>query len=173
MKEENSTTPKKPFLYYCLLVFLMMMLLNAFVFPQMKSANVEEVPYGTFLSMIDQQDISQVEIKSNEIIFTDDSDPKNYYKTGRVDDPELSTRLYRNGIKDFGTPIVQETSPLMTILLMWILPMILLMGVGQLLMRKFAKGGGMGNFMSFGNSNAKVYVPVSYTHLQWRISFSL
>lgn len=121
---------------------------------------VTEVDYGTFLSMIDSRDIEQVQIEENQIIFSDRKTPTNYYKTGSLNDPSLIDRLYEAGIQSFGTPIVEEMSPLLSLLLTWVLPFVLMIVVGQLLMRSLTKrmGGGIGNAMSFGKSNAKVYV---------------
>lgn len=152
--------PKKPILYYYGIAFLILLVLNAVLFPKLMTKRVTEVDYGTFLSMIDSRDIEQVQIEENQIIFSDRKTPTNYYKTGSLNDPSLIDRLYEAGIQSFGTPIVEEMSPLLSLLLTWVLPFVLMIVVGQLLMRSLTKrmGGGVGNAMSFGKSNAKVYV---------------
>ena len=157
MQEVKS--PKKPILYYYLIAFLVLMILNAVLFPKLMTKRVTEVDYGTFLSMLDSNEIAQVQIEENQIIFSDRQTPTNYYKTGILNDPALVDRLYKAGVTSFGTPIVEEMSPLLSFILTWILPIVIMVVVGQLLMRSMTKRmGGMGNAMSFGKSNAKVYV---------------
>ena len=157
MQEVKNT--KKPLLYYFLIATLILMLLNIFVFPTLTSAKVTEVDYGTFLRMIDDKKIKEVEVTDTEIVFSDNEDQPNYYKTGKMDDPQLTERLYQAGAK-FGQEIVEQMSPLLSILLTWILPFLIMIFLGQLLWKSMAKkmGGGMGNAMTFGKSNAKVYV---------------
>ncbi len=151
--------PKKPILYYYLIAFLVLMILNAVLFPKLMTKRVTEVDYGTFLSMLDSKEIAQVQIEENQIIFSDRQTPTNYYKTGILNDPALVDRLYKAGVTSFGTPIIEEMSPLLSFILTWILPIVIMVVVGQLLMRSMTKRmGGMGNAMSFGKSNAKVYV---------------
>ena len=113
-----------------------------------------------FLSKVDEGDIGEVEIQANQIIFSNkDKENPEYFKTGNLNDPNLIERLYSKGITSFGTPIVEEMSPILSFLVSWILPIVLIVGVGQLLMRSMTKRmGGMGNAMAFGKSNAKVYV---------------
>ncbi|MDD3278090.1 MAG: ATP-dependent zinc metalloprotease FtsH [Lachnospiraceae bacterium] len=151
--------PKKPIMFYYVVAIIVILLLNAFLFPKLFQPTVEEVSYGTFIQMIDKKDIGQVEITNNQITFTD-KENKKYYKTGNLNDGELIDRLYEVGITEFGTPIQSETSPIILNILSWIIPIVLMVVVGQLLMRSLTKkmGGGMGNAMSFGKSNAKVYV---------------
>ena len=111
--------------------------------------------------MIEDKTIGEVEIDDNEIIFSDNEDPAHYYKTGKLEDGDkLADRLYNAGITSFSTPIVQQTSPILSFLLSWIFPVLFFVAIGQLLSRSLAKkmGGGIGNAMSFGKSNAKVYV---------------
>lgn len=152
--------PKKSMLYYYLIAFLVLMILNAVFFPKLMTKRVTEVDYGTFLSMIDSKEIARIQIEENQIIFSDHQTPTNYYKTGRLEDPSLVERLYLAGITSFGTPIIEEMSPLLSFILTWVLPIVVMVVVGQLLMRSMTKrmGGGMGNAMSFGKSNAKIYV---------------
>ncbi len=161
MKQEQKPS-KKPFIFYYAIVMLVLMLLNALVFPRLMNAQVQEVGYGEFMKMIDQGKVTQVQIEDREIIFSDETDPEKpvLYKTGAVNDPALVDRLYAAGITSFGTPIVEEMPWLLELLLTWVLPVLLFVGLGQLLMRRMTKqmSGGMGNAMSFGKSNAKVYV---------------
>ena len=110
--------------------------------------------------MITENEISEVQIQSNEIIFSDKSSPANYYKTGVMNDYKLVDRLYEAGITEFGTPIIEQMSPLMEFLLTWVIPIVVMVALGQWLMKRMTSKmmGGMGNAMSFGKSNAKVYV---------------
>ncbi len=158
MKEVKA--PKKPLMFYACLVLLVLVLLNSLVFPRLFTARVEEVDYGVFMEMTESGQIAQVEIDNHEIVFKDKSDPAQIYKTGRMEDPELTQRLYNAGIKEFGTPIVEPMSPIMSFILGWVLPLLFFILMGQLLMRSVTKrmAGGAGNVMSFGKSNAKVYV---------------
>ena len=137
------------------------MLLNYFVFPQFMKHQVKQVDYGTFLTMVDEGKVNEVEVSTEEIIFTgEDSEGRTqYYKTGIMNDPDLTNRLYEKKVK-FSQEIVEKTSPLMSILLTWILPTIVIIALGQILVRNMQKKmmGGGGNAMTFGKSNAKVYV---------------
>ena len=158
MKQYKS--PKKPLLFYAVLVLLAMVLLNSLVFPRLFSAQVEEVDYGKFMQMTEAGQVTQVEINPNEIVFANDADPAQYFKTGRMPDADLTQRLYDAGLREFGTPIIEPMSPLMSFVLEWVLPLAFFMFLGQMLMRSMTKtmAGGAGNVMSFGKSNAKVYV---------------
>lgn len=159
MKEVK--TPKKPLIFYYLIALVVLMLFNMLVTPSLFSARVEEVGYGEFLQMAEERDLSEVQVTDTEIIFSDKDTPPNYYKTGRMDDPFLVDRLYSAGIRDFGEPIVQQMSPLLQMLISWVVPVVLFVVLGQLLSRWMMKKmgtGGLGNAMSFGKSNAKVYV---------------
>ncbi len=159
MKEYK--TPKKPIIYYYFIGLLILMLLNYFVFPQFMKHQVKQVDYGTFLTMVDEGKVNEVEVSTEEIIFTEkDSEGRiQYYKTGIMNDPDLTNRLYEKKVK-FSQEIVEKTSPLMSILLTWILPTIVIIALGQILVRNMQKKmmGGGGNAMTFGKSNAKVYV---------------
>lgn len=159
MKEYK--TPKKPIIYYYFIGLLILMLLNYFVFPQFMKHQVKQVDYGTFLTMVDEGKVNEVEVSTEEIIFTEkDSEGRiQYYKTGIMNDPDLTNRLYEKKVK-FSQEIVEKTSPLMSILLTWILPTIVIIALGQILIRNMQKKmmGGGGNAMTFGKSNAKVYV---------------
>ncbi|MCI6190663.1 MAG: ATP-dependent zinc metalloprotease FtsH [Clostridium sp.] len=160
-KVKEYKTPKKPIIYYYFIGLLILMLLNYFVFPQFMKHQVKQVDYGTFLTMVDEGKVNEVEVSTEEIIFTEkDSEGRiQYYKTGIMNDPDLTNRLYEKKVK-FSQEIVEKTSPLMSILLTWILPTIVIIALGQILVRNMQKKmmGGGGNAMTFGKSNAKIYV---------------
>ncbi|MCI8632269.1 MAG: ATP-dependent zinc metalloprotease FtsH [Lachnospiraceae bacterium] len=161
---EEVKTPKRPLLYYLLIVMVVMMLLNMFVFPRMLSPQVEEADYGQFLKMAKEGKLTEVQVTDTEIVFSDNSEPKKYYTTGRMEDPFLVDRLEQAGIATYGAPIVEEMSPFLSILLSWVLPLLIFALLGRFLMnsvmKKMGGAGGLGggNVMSFGKSNAKVYV---------------
>lgn len=136
---------------------LVLLVLNAFLFPRLMSAQVEEVGYNTFLEMMEKKEIAQVQIESNQIVFADKNSPTGFYKTGPMEDPSLVDRLYASGAT-FGTEIVKQQSFLVTFLLTWVLPLVVMIAIGQFLMRKIMNSGGGVNSMAFGKSNAKVYV---------------
>ena len=152
--------PKKPIIFYYVIALIVILLLNLLLFPRLLEPKVTEVDYGKFLQMVDNNEISEVQIQSNEIIFSDKSSPANYYKTGVMNDNKLVDRLYEAGITEFGTPIIEQMSPLMEFLLTWVIPIVVMVALGQWLMKRMTSKmmGGMGNAMSFGKSNAKVYV---------------
>ena len=157
MKEVKNN--KKPFIFYYTIVIVIMILLNMFVFPRVLSPTVKEVGYDTFLTMLDKKEIKQVQVEDNQIIFSDNADPVNYYKTGVFNDPDLVNRLQDAGV-EFGTEIVEEASPWMSLLVSMV-PFIIMIVIGQMLMKNLNKKmGGMmgGNAMTFGKSNAKIYV---------------
>lgn len=154
-------TPKKPMIFYYGIFLAVIIFFNSFVMPLLSNMRVKEVDYGTFIQMTTELNIDKVEIQDNQIIFSDKNGK--YYKTGLMDDPALTQRLYMAGAK-FGSEIVQQASPLLSFLLSWILPMGLMVGLGQLMMKKFTdKAGGGANSMMFnmGKSNAKIYVKSS------------
>ncbi len=153
-------TPKKPMMFYYGIFFAVIILFNAIVMPLLNNMRVKEVDYGTFIRMTTELNVDEVEIQDNQIVFSDKNG--NFYKTGLMDDPALTQRLYTAGAK-FSTEIVQEMSPILSILLSWILPMALMVGLGQLVMKKFTDKAGGGNSMMFnmGKSNAKIYVKSS------------
>lgn len=152
--------PKKPIIFYYVIALIVILLLNLLLFPRLLEPKVTEVDYGKFLQMVDNNEISEVQIQSNEIIFSNKSSPANYYKTGVMNDYKLVDRLYEAGITEFGTPIIEQMSPLMEFLLTWVIPIVVMVALGQWLMKRMTSKmmGGMGNAMSFGKSNAKVYV---------------
>ncbi|HIR96303.1 MAG TPA: ATP-dependent zinc metalloprotease FtsH [Candidatus Merdisoma faecalis] len=160
MKEVKNN--KKPFIFYYAVVILIMILLNLFLFPKLLSPTVTEVGYDTFLDMLEEKQVQEVQLdqQENQIIFSDKSDPVNYYETGIFPDPDLLTRLQDAGVEGgYGTQIIEQVSPWMS-LLMSLVPFIILIAIGQLMMRSVTKkmGGAMGNAMTFGKSNAKIYV---------------
>ncbi len=159
MKE--AKTPKKPILYYCLIVVTVMMLLNMFVFPGLLETKIREVDYGTFLDMVEQKQIGEVEIGDEEIVFTDKNEKPGIYKTGRLEDPDIVERLDQSGAK-FSRHVTEQMSPILSFVLSWILPLVLFYFVGMFLYKKMAqKMGGGPNALTFGKSNAKVYVESS------------
>ena len=154
--------PKKPLIFYYMLVLVAILLINMLLVPYLAEKQVKEVDYGTFMEMTENKEIGQVEISDNEILFTDKSGD-NYYKTGVMSsDDGLVQRLYDSGAK-FSSEIVQQMSPLMSFLLTWVLPLAIFIGLGQLLSRQMMKKMGGSNSMMFnmGKSNAKVYVKSS------------
>jgi cell division protease FtsH len=155
----HPKSPKKPMSFYYIIALLVLLLLNCTLFPSLISQQVKEVDYGTFMQMLKDKKVKEVEIQENQIVFSDTADPANYYKTGKMDDPELVQRLSDSGAT-FSTEIVQQQSALSSILLYWVLPTLIFIALGELLVRKMASGtNGLGNAMTFGKSGAKVYVP--------------
>ena len=156
MKEVKS--PKKPLIYYYVIVLLVLAAFNFFVSPLLLSRQVTEVDYGTFMSMTEKKNIGRVEIEDSQIIFTDKNND-NIYKTGVMGDPNLTERLYQSGAT-FSKDIEQTMSPIMSFLLTFILPMVIFVVLGQYLGRKLLEQAGGKNSMAFGmgKSNARVYV---------------
>ena len=157
-------TPKKPLIVYYAIAILVVLLINTLLVPMVSQARVKYVDYGTFIQMTEEDKISEVQVQDNQIVFITKEDEANknavYYRTGKMDDPELTSRLSEHGVR-FDKEIVEETSPLLSFLLSFVFPIVLFIALGQLLTRQMMKrmGGGKGA-MSFGmgNSNAKVYV---------------
>ena len=157
MKEVK--TPKKPLAIYYAIVLLVLMLLNFVLVPWMSERQVKEVDYGTFMSMTEDKDIGRVDVESNQIIFTD-KDEKQIYKTGLMNDPDLTQRLYDAGAQ-FSSEIVEQASPLLSFLLSFVLPIVLFVWLGNFMNKKLIEKAGGANSMMFGGvgkSNAKVYV---------------
>lgn len=157
MKEVKK--PKKPIIFYYIVAMVVLLLLNTFVFPQLLKQNIKEVDYGTFLTMLDDKEVGKVQKEDDYIYFTDKSTEANYYQTTAFDDPNLVDRLYSSGAS-FERVVPEELSPLLNFLLSWIIPVGIFILLGQFLSRSMTKrlGGGMNNPMSFGKSNAKIYV---------------
>ena len=157
-------TPKKPLIVYYAIAILVVLLINTLLVPMVSQARVKYVDYGTFIQMTEEDKISEVQVQDNQIVFITKEDEANknavYYRTGKMDDPELTSRLSEHGVR-FDKEIVEETSPLLSFLLSFVFPIVLFIALGQLLTRRLMKrmGGGK-DAMSFGmgNSNAKVYV---------------
>ena len=152
--------PKKPLIYYYVIAMALVVLFNLLVMPSLMEMRVEQVDYGTFMSMTEEKNIGLVEIQSNQIVFTDKEETQ-VYKTGIVDDPGRTERLYAAGAT-FSGEIIEETSVLAS-LLGWILPLVLFIAIGQFMSRKLMERMGGPNAMSFsmGKSNAKIYVKSS------------
>ena len=152
--------PKKPLIYYYTIVILVLLLVNFLAMPWMAQRQIQEVDYGTFISMTEDKEIGQVEIQEeeNQILFTD-KDGTTIYKTGMVNDPDLTQRLYDSGAK-FSGEIIEQTSPLISFLISWVLPIVIFIGIGEYMSKKLMQRAGGANSMAFGmgKSNAKVYV---------------
>ena len=159
MKQE-SKTPKKPLIFYYLIAMLVLLLLNALVFPSLLSPRVKEVSYDQFLSLVEQKEVKQVAIEDDVILFTvkDEAgkDGYAYYQTGRIEDADLVNRLKESGA-EFSAVIPTQDSALLNFLMTWVFPIILFVALGLLMARMLTKHMG-GNAMSFGKSNAKIYV---------------
>ena len=153
--------PKKPLIFYYCIVMLVLMLFNFLAMPAIVERQIQEVDYGTFMTMTEEKNIGKVDIQDNQIVFTD-KEEKQIYKTGILDDPGRVERLHEAGAV-FGGEIVEETSPFLSILLSWVLPLVLFIGIGQFMSRKMMEKMGGPNAMSFnmGKSNAKIYVQTS------------
>lgn len=155
--------PHKPLIYYYTIVLIVIILFNFLAMPLISGARVKEVDYGTFITMTQNKEVGKVEIQAqeNQIVFTD-KEEKQIYKTGMVDDPDLTQRLYESGAK-FSGEIIEQMSPLLSIFLTWILPILIFVGIGQFMYKKLMEKAGGPNSMAFGmgRSNAKVYVKSS------------
>ena len=158
MKEVK--TPRKPLAIYYALVLLMLLLLNLVLLPWMEERQIKEVDYGTFMTMTEEKNIGRVDIESNQIIFTD-KDETQVYKTGLMNDTGLTERLYDAGA-NFSSEIVEQSSPVLSFLIWFVLPIILFSAIGNQMNKKLMEkaGGGPGSMMfgGMGKSNAKVYV---------------
>ncbi len=156
MKEVKS--PKKPLIYYYGIVLLVLLLFNLIVSPLLLESQVTEVDYGTFMRMIEEENIGQVEVEDSQIIFTDRENTV-VYKTGAMDDPGLTQRLYDSGAT-FTKDIEQTMSPILSVLLTVVLPLAVFIGLGQYMRKKLMGQMGGKNSMAFGmgKSNAKIYV---------------
>ncbi len=155
--------PKKPLLYYYGIILLVLMLFNLLALPRFAEGQLVEVDYGTFMSMTENGQIGRVELQEqeNRILFTNQEETT-IYKTAMVDDPELTQRLHDAGIPFYGQEIRQE-SPILSVLLTWILPLVIFIAIGQFMSKKLMDRAGGANAMSFGlgKSNAKIYVKSS------------
>lgn len=156
-KDKSGSSPgsKKPLIYYYIVAFLVLMLLNALLFPALAQQQVAEVGYNEFVSKVEAGEVEKVAVdeSAGQITFVDDDDK--YYKTGLFPDEGLYDRLEKANV-EFAAEIPTQSSPLLDFLLFWILPTLLFIGLGQLFMKRIGKAGG-GNVMNFGKSNAKIY----------------
>ncbi len=153
--------PKKPLIVYYLIALAALILINWVIFPMMTQGNITEVDYGTFLTMVENKEVSKVQLEGETIYFTDKNENPQQYETTRFEDPDLVNRLVESGC-EFGRVAEEEMNPWLSLLLSLVIPIIIFIVLGQLLsrqlMKKMGGGEGGGPFMQFGKSNAKVYV---------------
>jgi len=152
--------PKKPLLFYYLVVLILVILLNTLLFPRLMHQEITQVDYGTFLTMLDRQEVAVAQVEQDAIYFTDKAEEPNLYSTIPFNDPGLVDRLYASGCK-FDEVKAKEMSPILSFLLTFVLPVVIFVGIGQLMSRALMKkmgGGPLGNAMQFGKSSAKVYI---------------
>lgn len=157
---EVKNNPRKPLLYYYLIATIIILIFNAFIVPEVLKRQISQVDYGTFLKQIENGNVKKVEIQDDVIAFVavDEQGKEDYFVTGRLDDPDLVNRLYSANVR-FTKVIPKENSPLVNFLLSWVIPMVIFFGLGQFLIKRMQNRiGRFGNAMSFGTSNAKVYV---------------
>lgn len=162
MSVKEHEPPKKPLIYYCTVALVVLLLLNIFVFPLIFENQVEEVGYNDFLAMVDAGEVEEVARDDNAktITFTAHNGKDGrlrYYQTGIWPDDTLLTRLESANVK-FASSIPTQASPLLTILISWVLPILIFSLIGKLIMGRMTNGGAIGNAMSFGKANAKIYV---------------
>ena len=162
MKVENNNRNRKPLIYYCIITMIITLLLNAFLFPRILEAQVTEVTYNDFLDKLDAGKVDEVAIDDSQIIFTAQGDSGNLaiYKTGRMPDDDLVTRLRAakglNGSVQFASEIPTQQSPILSFLISWVFPILLFTALGAFMVKRM--GGAAGNAMQFGKSNAKIYI---------------
>ena len=152
--------PRKPLIVYYLIVLAVLIVFNFIVFPMMTRGNIEEVDYGTFLTMVDEKQVSKVQLEGETIYFTDKSETPRQYETTRFEDPDLVNRLQESGC-EFGRVAEEQMNPFLSMLLSLVIPIVVFIVIGQILsrqlMKKMGEGSG-GPFMQFGKSNVKMYV---------------
>ena len=153
--------PKKPLIFYYVLVLLILLLFNFLAMPWLMQRQVQQVDYGTFLEMAENKELGQVEVQqqTNQILFTN-KDNTVIYKTGMMPDPDLTQRLTDSGAV-FSGEIIEQADPLLSFLLTWVLPLVIFVAIGQWMYKRMIKNAGGPNAMMFGKSNAKVYVKSS------------
>ncbi len=162
MKVENNNRNRKPLIYYCIITMIITLLLNAFLVPRILEAQVTEVTYNDFLDKLDAGKVDEVAIDDSQIIFTAQGDNGNLaiYKTGRMPDDDLVTRLRAakglNGSVQFASEIPTQQSPILSFLISWVFPILLFTALGSFMVKRM--GGAAGNAMQFGKSNAKIYI---------------
>ena len=158
MKEIKK--PKKPLIFYYGIVMAALLLVNLFIMPWMARRQIQEVDYGTFMTMTENGELGEVELESNQILFTD-KDMTQIYKTGPIEDPGLVERLHAAGVT-FSSEIIEQASPLLSFILSWVLPIAIFIGIGQFMSKKLMdRAGGNSLMFNMGKSNAKVYVSSS------------
>ncbi len=159
MNEINK--PKKPLIFYYGIVLIVLMLFNLLILPSITERAIKEVDYGTFMTMTEEGNVGSVQIQSNQILFTD-KEQTAIYKTGVMNDPDLVARLHKSGAT-FTSEIQQESSPILSILFSWVLPIAIFYLIGSVLSKKMMDKAGGPNSMMFGmgKSNARVYVKSS------------
>ena len=158
VKGDNGIkNPKKPFIYYYLLVLLIVMVLNALVFPSVMERSVQEVPYSEFITQLDQGKIKDVYLTDTQIQYTVKDQQWGGYKTGRFPDDQLIERLQKAGVTDYRREIPTQASPLLSFLMTWVAPILMFVIIGQIMARSLSKRMGGNNAMTFGKSNAKIY----------------
>lgn len=160
----NQPNNRKPWIYYFLVIFSFLTIWNTLLYPTIEKRQVEEVPYSEFLEKVDDGKVSEAKIEANQIVFvaTDESNARQVYNTGTINDPDLISRLEDNNVV-FARDIPVEASPILSFLISWILPFLAFWALGSFLSRQMMKrmggsSGGPGGALSFGKSNAKVYV---------------
>ena len=149
--------PKKPFIYYYLLVLLIVMVLNALVFPSVMERSIQEVPYSEFIAKLEDKEVKDVYVTDTQIQYTLKDQQWGGYKTGRLQDPDLLNRLQAGGVTDYRKEIPTQASPLLSFLMTWVAPILMFVIIGQIMSRSLSKRMGGGNAMTFGKSNAKIY----------------
>lgn len=154
MNDNNGK--KRPLTYYYMLMLVLILVFNSVIMPMFFNPKMKEVSYNNFLQMVDEGKVSKVEITDKRLAAVDKNNEKEIYVTGRVEDPELANRLMKSKV-EFTQVVPKEQSPLVTFFTNWVLPILIFFGLGQLFMYFMGKRMG-GNAMSFGKSNAKVYV---------------
>lgn len=156
MKEVKA--PKKPIISYYVIILAVMLIFNFFVMPGIAKSRIKEVSYDEFMDMTLNKEIGKVEVQQNQILFTD-TEEKNIYKTGIMDDPDMTNRLYDSGAK-FSSDIVEEVSPFVSLIFSWVIPILIFVLIGRFMSKKMMDKVGGDNAMMFGmgKSNAKIYV---------------
>ena len=158
MKEVKK--PKKPLIFYYGVVMAALLLFNLLFLPWMARRQIQEVDYGTFMTMTEDGTLGEVQIESNQILFTD-KDMTQIYKTGPMEDPGLVERLHASGVT-FSSQIIEQASPLLSFVLSWVLPIVVFIGIGQFMSKKLMdRAGGNSLMFNTGKANAKVYVSSS------------
>lgn len=157
IEDRNDPKRKKPVFYYYAIVLLILVLMNLFALPAWRQAEVKEVDYGTFITQTNNKEIKEVQIEENQILFTKNGEKDQIYKTGIMNDPELTQRLYASGAK-FSSTIIQKQSPIISFLLGWIVPLLFFYFMGNFFMKRMQEKGGNSMIFNIGKSNARVYV---------------